>query len=55
MTKRSAVALRGIDSWRLLEARLWIGRIGESDVMSWWRTDGVRGPTARMWALGFSR
>lgn len=32
-----------LDMVRLLEARLWIARLGESDVCSWWRTDGVLG------------
>lgn len=27
----------------LLEARLWIARLGESDVMRWWRSDGLLG------------
>jgi hypothetical protein len=34
----------GIDVSRLLTARLWVARLGESDVNSWWRTDGVLGP-----------
>lgn len=28
----------------LLEARLWVARLGEGDVLGWWRTDGVLGP-----------
>lgn len=28
----------------LLEVRLWVARLGESDVCSWWRTDGALGP-----------
>lgn len=33
-----------IDVAQLLEARLWIARLGESDVNNWWRTDGILGP-----------
>ena len=29
---------------RLLEARLWVARLGEGDVLGWWRTDGILGP-----------
>ena len=32
------------DAAQLLNARLWIARLGESDVFSWWRTDGILGP-----------
>src|ERR1051325_8698553 len=32
------------DVARLLEARLWVARLGEGDVFRWWRTDGVLGP-----------
>ena len=28
---------------QLLEARLWVARIGEGDVLHWWRTDGILG------------
>jgi hypothetical protein len=28
----------------LLTARLWVARLGESDVNRWWRTDGILGP-----------
>jgi len=28
---------------QLLEARLWVARLGESDVSRWWRTDGILG------------
>lgn len=31
-----------IDS--LLRARLFVARLGESDVMRWWRSDGILGP-----------
>jgi hypothetical protein len=45
MTRPSASELlTGIDVSRLLTARLWIARLGESDVNSWWRTDGILGP-----------
>ncbi len=33
-----------IDVLQLLEARLWVARLGEGDVLRWWRTDGVLGP-----------
>ena len=33
-----------IDLLQLLEARLWIARLGESDVHRWWRSDGILGP-----------
>jgi hypothetical protein len=36
--------LSGIDVSRLVTARLWVARLGESDVNSWWRTDGILGP-----------
>lgn len=29
---------------QLLELRLWVARLGESDVNQWWRTDGILGP-----------
>ena len=29
---------------QLLEARLWVARLGENDVNRWWRTDGILGP-----------
>lgn len=32
------------DVLALLRARLWIARLGESDVNRWWRTDGILGP-----------
>lgn len=32
------------DPGALLEARLWVARLGESDVQGWWRTDGILGP-----------
>ena len=35
--------LDSIDIRRLLEARLWVARLGESDVKGWWRTDGMLG------------
>ena len=28
----------------VLRARLWVARLGESDVRRWWRTDGILGP-----------
>lgn len=34
---------RSIDVNQLLEARLWVARLGESDVKRWWRTDGILG------------
>jgi hypothetical protein len=36
--------LTRIDISQLLRARLWIARLGESDVNGWWRTDGILGP-----------
>ncbi len=36
MSQTEAVAL-------LLDARLWIARLGELDVLGWWRTDGILG------------
>jgi hypothetical protein len=45
MTRSGATdLLTGIDVSRLLTARLWVARLGESDVNSWWRTDGILGP-----------
>jgi hypothetical protein len=32
-----------LDLSRLLEARLYVARLGESDVNRWWRTDGILG------------
>ena len=32
-----------IDVKQLLEARLWVARLGENDVKRWWRTDGILG------------
>jgi hypothetical protein len=32
-----------LDLQPLLEARLWVARLGESDVHKWWRTDGILG------------
>lgn len=31
------------DPAQLLKARLWVARLGESDVNRWWRTDGILG------------
>ena len=39
-----ASLLSAIDVTQLLEARLWVARLGETDVNSWWRTDGILGP-----------
>src|SRR5688500_9528707 len=36
--------LSRIDLLQLLRARLWVARLGESDVHSWWRPDGILGP-----------
>jgi hypothetical protein len=36
--------LAAVDISRLLAMRLWVARLGESDVKSWWRTDGILGP-----------
>lgn len=33
-----------VDVRQLLEARLWVARLGESDTNRWWRTDGILGP-----------
>jgi hypothetical protein len=33
----------GHDPLPLLKARLWVARLGESDLNRWWRTDGVLG------------
>lgn len=33
---------RGLDT--LLWARLWVARLGELDVLRWWRSDGLLGP-----------
>jgi hypothetical protein len=32
-----------LDLSKLLEARLYVARLGESDVNRWWRTDGILG------------
>lgn len=32
------------DLQKILEARLWIARLGERDVLGWWATDGILGP-----------
>jgi hypothetical protein len=36
--------LANLDLDLLLRARLWVARLGESDVNGWWRTDGILGP-----------
>jgi hypothetical protein len=36
--------LNSIDVSQLLKARVWVARLGESDVNGWWRTDGILGP-----------
>lgn len=36
--------MSGVDPAQLLEARLWVARLGEADVYKWWRTDGILGP-----------
>lgn len=33
-----------LDLRLLLRARLWVARLGERDVHSWWATDGILGP-----------
>ncbi len=38
-----ASLINEIDVQHLLEARLWVARLGESDVNGWWRTDGILG------------
>jgi hypothetical protein len=35
--------VKGINLAQLLEARLFVGRLGDSDALGWWRTDGVLG------------
>ncbi len=35
--------MKGINAVQLLEARLFVARLGESDVLGWWRADGVLG------------
>jgi hypothetical protein len=37
------ISLNQIDPRKLLEARLWVARLGERDVYGWWATDGVLG------------
>ena len=32
-----------VDVAHLLDARLWVARLGEADVLRWWRTDGILG------------
>lgn len=45
MPQSTAIAsVAQIDLMQLLEARLWVARLGEGDVLRWWRTDGVLGP-----------
>lgn len=41
---RETPSPRLADVTRLLEARLWVARLGEGDVFRWWRTDGILGP-----------
>lgn len=32
------------DVQKVLEARLWVARLGEQDVLGWWATDAILGP-----------
>lgn len=40
---RGAETIENLAS-QLLGLRLWVARLGESDVNRWWRTDGILGP-----------
>jgi hypothetical protein len=41
---RAAATLEQVNALKLLQARLWVARLGERDMYGWWAAEGVLGP-----------